>query len=239
MPPAASKGPVEETAASMSDMVTWVNRLEEVIRALTAKVGDIDQQQHALGIALDRLEQGKGDLSGSKRVSAALEAANGGAADGNPGEDHSVAHLLRVERRGAVPHRRHFAPEDNQDDGDFLPTYHKLDFPKFDGSCDPHPWLNHCEHYFRVRRTWDHKWVSYASFHHLDDAQLWYHRLELNNGVPPWPNFTRLINTRFGPPMTDTPLSELALLRRTGSVDEFCGKFMAWSCRDLSLTEGQ
>jgi hypothetical protein len=31
----------------------------------------------------------------------------------------------------------------------------------------------------------------------------------------------------------------LALLRRTGSVDEFCGKFMAWSCRDLSLTEGQ
>jgi hypothetical protein len=30
-----------------------------------------------------------------------------------------------------------------------------------------------------------------------------------------------------------------ALLCRTGSVDEFCGKFMALSCRDLSLTEGQ
>jgi hypothetical protein len=29
-------------------------------------VGDVDQQQQALSIALVRLEQGKGDLSGNK-----------------------------------------------------------------------------------------------------------------------------------------------------------------------------
>jgi hypothetical protein len=137
------------------------------------------------------------------------------------------------------PHRHHFALEDDQDHGDFLLTYHKLDFPKFDRSCDPLPWLNRCEHYFRVRRTSDHKRVSYASFHLLDDTQLWYHHLELNNRVPPWPDFTRLINARFGPPMTDTPLGALALLCRTGSVDEFYSKFMALSCRDLTLNEGQ
>jgi hypothetical protein len=78
--------------------------------------------------------------------------------------------------------------------------------------------------------------VSYESFYLLDDAQLWYHRLELNGGAPPWLEFTCLINTRFGPPMTGTPLGELALLRRTGSVNEFCTKFMAISCRDHSLT---
>jgi hypothetical protein len=225
--------------ASMSDVVTRLDRLEEVIHVLIAKVGDIDQQQQVLGITQDHLEQGKGNPSGNKWALAALEAANGGATDGNPGEDHSIAHLPRVEPRGAVPpHRCHFAPEDDQDNGDFLPTYHKLDFPKF-GSCDPLPWLNHCEHYFHVRWMLDHKRVSYASFHLLDNTQLWYHRLELNSGVPSWPDFTWLINARFRPPMIDTPLDELALLHWTGSVDELCGKFMALSCCDLSLSEGQ
>jgi hypothetical protein len=72
----------------------------------------------------------------------------------------------------ATPFRRHHRPEDVDDDdgGDFLPTYHKLDFPKFDGSGDPLSWLNRCEHYFCVRRTPEHKGMSYASFHLLDDA---------------------------------------------------------------------
>jgi hypothetical protein len=143
----------------------------------------------------------------------AVEAANNDAAGGQTSDDCSVAPPPRVKPWAPPPpHHRHFAQEDDQDDGDFLPTYHKLNFPKFDGSCDPLPWLNRCEHYFCVRRTPDHKQVSYTLFHLLDDAQLWYHRLELNNGVP------LLINGRFRPPMTDTPLGELALPNRRGSV---------------------
>jgi hypothetical protein len=63
--------------------------------------------------------------------------------------------------------------------------------------------------------------------------------MELNGGAPPWPEFVQLLHNCFGPPMTDTPLGELALLRQTGNVDEFYGKLMALSCRDHMLTEGQ
>jgi prefoldin subunit 5 len=66
MPPTDGTGSRKETGASMSDVMTQLDRLEELIRALTAKVGDVDQQQQAMGIALVRLEQGKGDPSSSK-----------------------------------------------------------------------------------------------------------------------------------------------------------------------------
>jgi hypothetical protein len=71
------------------------------------------------------------------------------------------------------------------------------------------------------------------------NAQLWFHRMELNGGRSSWTQFIQLVNTRFGPPLTDTPLGELAMLCRTGSMDEFAKRFMVLSCRDPSITEPQ
>jgi hypothetical protein len=68
-------------------------------------------------------------------------------------------------------------------------------------------------------------------------VQVWYHRLELNFGQPPWPHFVALVNKRFGLPLTDSPIGELALLCRNGSVDEFAKRFMALSYRDTAITE--
>jgi hypothetical protein len=129
--------------------------------------------------------------------------------------------------------------EDDESGDNIVPTTHKLEFPKYDGAVDPLPWINRCEKYFRVQRTPEHKRVAYTAFHLLDDAQLWFHRLELNGGQPDWTCFMQLVNARFGPPLMNSSIGELAQLRHIGSVDEYCNKFMSMSCRDTTLTEPQ
>jgi hypothetical protein len=74
-----------------------------------------------------------------------------------------------------------------------------------------------------------------SSFYLLDDAQVWYHRVELNGGPPSWNCFVQLVNTHFRSPLTESPI--LALLRWDGSIDEYCNKFMALSCHDPAISE--
>ena len=62
--------------------------------------------------------------------------------------------------------------------------FHKLEFPSFDGTGDPLPFLNRCEHYFRGQRTLEEEQVWLAALHLQGSAQQWYMRLELEEGVP-------------------------------------------------------
>jgi hypothetical protein len=129
--------------------------------------------------------------------------------------------------------------DDDMMGGDIVPTVHKLEFSKFDGTGDPLLWLNHCKRYVHVRRTPDHQQVSFTAFYLLDDGQLWFHHMELNSGWLTWDQFVKLNNACFGPPLTDSPLGELAMLRRMGTIDEFSNQFMALSCRVPTLLESQ
>jgi hypothetical protein len=53
--------------------------------------------------------------------------------------------------------------------------------------------------------------VAFVAFYLLDDAQLWFHRMELNDGRSTWPQFVQLVNAHFGPPLIDSPIGELAM----------------------------
>jgi hypothetical protein len=72
-----------------------------------------------------------------------------------------------------------------------------------------------------VRRTPENRRIAYASFYLIDNTQLCYHRLGLNTE----------------PPLTDSPIGKIALLRRDDSVDDFAKRFMALSCRDTAIIE--
>jgi hypothetical protein len=98
-------------------------------------------------------------------------------------------------------------------------TSHKIEFHKFDCAGDPVPWLNRCERYFSLRGTPADRRVQVASFYLLDDAQVWYHRVELNSGQLSWNRFIQLINTRrFRPPLTESLIGELAYFTGKGPL---------------------
>jgi hypothetical protein len=85
--------------------------------------------------------------------------------------------------------------DDEADQGDdFIPIAHKLEFLKYDGTGDPLLWLNRCECYFFVCQKMEHKCVAFAAFYLLDDVELWFHCMELNDGRPTWLQFIQLVN---------------------------------------------
>jgi hypothetical protein len=65
-----------------------------------------------------------------------------------------------------------------------------------------------------------------ASLHLTDATQIWYYHLETVSGEPEWRRFCQLLNRHFGPSVTKSPLSELALLRRTGTVEDYTRQFV-------------
>jgi hypothetical protein len=202
--------------ATLTAMLQWLDAIEaklEPLAPLQARVATIEE-------ALQTHEQQHQDLSATVTR---LE---------------MTQHDLRAEHQ--QPDRRRPSADDDVVPGsNVVPTAHKLEFPKFDGNGDPLPWLNRCEHYFHVHRTPDHQRVPFAAFYLLDDVQLWFHRMVLNGSQLTWEQFVKLVNTRFRPPLTNSPLGELTMLWHTGTVDEYITRFMALSCHDPTLLKAQ
>jgi hypothetical protein len=193
---------MDERLRSMENKLHIVDAMQAKVSTLAESTGDLGAQQDTLSSAVERIDLAQTLL--------AANASRGVTAPRDPPQgqpQHAGRH-------------RHGDDDDAAGD-DIVSTTHKLEFLKYDGAGDPLPWLNKCKRYFHVRRTPELKRVALAACYLLDDDQLWFHRLELNGGRPTWQQFIQLVNARFGPPLTDTPLGELAMLRRSGSVDEF------------------
>lgn len=138
-----------------------------------------------------------------------------------------------------APHQSTYQPPSLAGERFSAPRFHKLEFPKFDGKEDPLPWLNRCEQFFRGQRTPEEDKVWLASYHMLGSAQTWFHRLERDTGTPSWRYFAELVNTRFGPPIRNNALGELALCKRTGTVEDYQERFLSLLCRADPLSERQ
>jgi hypothetical protein len=205
---------------TMDKRLLAMEKIGAKVSSLEASTADLGAQQDTLAAAVERIDLAHTELN--VKV-ARVETAH-----------HNPPPNCRQPANG-----RRCPEEDDDTGGDFVSTTHKLEFPKYDGTDDPLPWLNRCERYFHVRHTPEQKRVALVACYLLDDAQIWFHRMELNGGRPTWTQFVQLVNARFGPPLTDSPLGALAMLRRSGSVDEFNKQFMALSCRDPSITEPQ
>ena len=116
---------------------------------------------------------------------------------------------------------------DNQRDLEFHPKHKKWDFPHYDGTSDPMPFLHKCEAYFRQHLTMPEERVRMAAYHLDDAAQLWFIQLQEDEGTPSWGNFKDLLDLRFGPPLRSAPMFELAQCRRSGAVEEYANRFQA------------
>jgi len=62
--------------------------------------------------------------------------------------------------------------------------FHKLDFPKFDGSGDPLPFITKCEHYVQGQHTMEEEKVWFEALNLHDSANDWYTSVVQHEGTP-------------------------------------------------------
>ena len=65
----------------------------------------------------------------------------------------------------------------------------KLEFPRYDGSTDPLPWMSRCDYYFRHQRVVEEEKMSIVAPHLENDAQYWFLKLDRDRPHMDWEEF--------------------------------------------------
>jgi len=84
----------------------------------------------------------------------------------------------------------------------------KLDFPRFDGSNVLH-WIFRAEQFFNYYNTPDEQRLTIASIHLDKEVVPWYQTQVRTNPFHSWIDFTRALETEFGPSPYECPRSDL------------------------------
>ena len=108
-----------------------------------------------------------------------------------------------------------------------LPKNPKVEIPIFKGDGDILNWLYQLEHVFTIHHTPVEDRVEFCVFYLQGEALLWWRWLEKQKGgTITWPEFYDEMILQYGPDDLDDPLSALANLKQTGSVQEYHKSFI-------------
>ena len=102
-------------------------------------------------------------------------------------------------------------------------------------------WIQKCEDYFEDQRIYhDDAPVRQATFVLTGQAYHWNNNLRrLVTHRLSWIEFKKICKSRFGRADSVNPIGELAFLRHTGTVDEYCNQFEECLDRQTRLTGDQ
>ncbi|GJW15095.1 retrotransposon gag protein [Tanacetum coccineum] len=100
----------------------------------------------------------------------------------------------------------------------------KITLPTFNGS-NPLDWLFQADQYFAFYTIAPHQRIPIVAFHLSGDALSWYKYLVNNNLLTTWDNFTRALETRFGPSSYDNHQATLFKLCQTSTITAYQTEF--------------
>jgi len=112
-----------------------------------------------------------------------------------------------------------------------------LGFPHFDGSTPVLEWIFKAEKFFSYHNTLDVARVDIAAMHFDKDVVPWFQMSQKLSLVSTWFELTRALESQFGPSPFDCPMAELFKLDQTGSVSDYCLKFMSLANRCFGLSD--
>ncbi|KAG6490403.1 hypothetical protein ZIOFF_051699 [Zingiber officinale] len=119
------------------------------------------------------------------------------------------------------------------------PRYSKMEFLTYSGEGDPLSWVKRCEKFFTNQRTTETDKVGLPAFHLVGEAQLRFDQVEQEELEMTWKQFRDHCHIRFGPPLSNNPLGELANLKQTSSVEDYQRQFQSLLARTSDLRPQQ
>jgi hypothetical protein len=118
-------------------------------------------------------------------------------------------------------------------------NHHKLSFPEYNGNEEPSQWLYKCNKFFVAQNTKEEEQMHLVAFHLQGDILIWFIRWEQEIGHPNWPQFSKAIDRRFGPPLHHNHLGDLTNTCQLEELDKYANQFLLTLTKVTGLSTAQ
>jgi len=188
-------------------MEARVESLENTVGLMDDKINNLEQSfrgidrevrtvREMLGVSMEQMED-------MKRALQALSSGNAQIREDTP----QIQTGRRSSESGREPNR-----------------FRRLEMPIFSGE-DPMGWLFRMERYFTVNGVEEYEKMDAAVVCLEERTLKWYQWLETRQRVQGWPEFRRLLLSRFRNSQNKSDLEELLSIRQTSSVTDYIERF--------------